>query len=176
MYLYELKRIPMRHLLVILMILFSFTGCEDKEQLAKEKAAHDAQIAQQARAELLAELEAEKELLQKKSHERNETKLMKMGVRMDDGIITIDTNRTKDFFRDLNEKMAVEIKKISEDLEKGIIEKKEAGVEMKDQHIHIDLNKTQNFLQEWGEKIQIFMQELNDITNSLDKNNTDKGM
>lgn len=166
----------MRYLLFMSMVLFSFTGCEDKEQLAREQAAHDAKIAQQARAELLAELDAEKAQLHKKSQEENETKLIQMGVRMDDGIITIDTNRTKDFFRDLNEKMAVEIKKISEDLEKGIIEKKEAGVEMKDQHIHIDLNKTQNFLQDWGEKMQIFMQELNDITNSLDTNNTDKGM
>jgi len=154
------------------MLLFSFTGCEDKEQLAKEQAVHDAKIAQQARAELLAELEAKKAQLQ----ETNETKLSRMGVHMDDGIITIDTNRTKDFFKELNEKMAVQIKKISEDLEKGIIETKEAGIEMKEQHIHIDLNKTQNFLQEWGEKMQIFMQEFEDIAKNLDTNNTDKGM
>lgn len=162
----------MRHLLIVLMLLFSFTGCEDKEQLAKEQAVHDAKIAQQARAELLAELEAKKAQLQ----ETNETKLSRMGVHMDDGIITIDTNRTKDFFKELNEKMAVQIKKISEDLEKGIIETKEAGIEMKEQHIHIDLNKTQNFLQEWGEKMQIFMQEFEDIAKNLDTNNTDKGM
>lgn len=160
----------MRHLLIMLMLLFAFTGCEDREQLAKDQAAHDAKIAQQARAELLAELEAEK------VQEKNETKLTQMGVHMDDGIITIDTNKTKDFFRDLNEKMAVQIKKFSDDLEKGIIENKEAGVEMKEQHIHIDLNKTQNLLQDWGKKMQLFMQEFDDMTNSLDTNNTDKGM
>ena len=165
----------MRHFLIMLTLLLSLTGCEDKEQLAKDQAAHDAKIAQQARAELLAELEAQKEAL-KRSQEENETKLMQMGVRMDDGIITIDTNRTKDFFRALNQKMAVEIQKISEDLKKGIIEKKEAGVEMKDQQLHVDLNKTQGLLQEWGKQMQGFMQELGNVTKSLDTNTTEKGL
>ncbi|GIU01151.1 hypothetical protein TSL6_16570 [Sulfurovum sp. TSL6] len=164
----------MRHLLIMLTLLLSFAGCEDKEQ-----AAHDAQIAQHARAELLAELEAEKALKQKESQEKNETKLSKMGVHMDDGIITIDTNKTKDFFRDLNQKMAVHIKKISDDLEKGIIETKEAGVEMNEQHIHIDLNKTQNLLQDWGKKMQIFVQEFEEVAQTLEtneSNTTTKGM
>jgi hypothetical protein len=64
----------MRHLLIMLTLLLSFAGCEDREQLTKEQAAHDAQIAQQARAELLAELESEKALKQKESQEKNETK------------------------------------------------------------------------------------------------------
>ena len=173
------KRIPMRHLLIMLTLLLSFAGCEDKEQFAKEQASHDAQIAQQARAELLAELEAEKALKQKESQEKNETKLSKMGVHMDDGIITIDTNKTKDFFRDLNQKMAVHIKKISDDLEKGIIETKEAGVEMNEQHIHIDLNKTQNLLQDWGKQMQIFVQEFEEVAQRLEtneSNTTIKGM
>jgi uncharacterized Zn finger protein len=98
---------------------------------------------------------------------------------MDDGIITIDTNKTKDFFRDLNQKMAIQIKKISDDLEKGIIENKEAGVEMNEQHIHIDLNKTQNLLQDWGKKMQIFVQEFEEVAQTLEtneSNTTIKGM
>lgn len=166
----------MRHLLIALMLLFVFTGCEDREQLAKDQAAHDAKIAQQAREELLAELEAEKARIRKESEEKNETKLTQMGVQMDDGIITIDTNKTKGFFRELNEKMSVQIKKISDDLEKGVIETKEAGVEMNEQYIHIDLNKTKKLLQEWGEKMQVFMQEFDDMAHSLDTNTTDKGM
>ena len=165
----------MRHFIIMLALLLSLTGCEDREQLAKDQAAHDAKIAQQARAELLAEIEAQKEAL-KKSQEENETKLGQMGFRMEDGIITIDTNRTKDFFRALNEKMAAEIEKISEDLKKGVIEKKEAGVEMKDQQLHIDLNKTRDLLDEWGKYMQIYMQEFHDMTKPLDTNSTEKGM
>ena len=154
----------MKHLLISFIILLSFLGCEDK---AKDQAAHDAQIAEQARAELLAELEA-----QEVSKEKNVTKLSKMGVHMNEGIITIDTNKTKDFFRDLNQKMAEHIKKISDDLEKGIIESKEAGVEMKEQYIHIDLNKTQNLLQDWSKKMQIFVQEFDEMANTLETNSS----
>ena len=159
----------MKHLLISFIILLSFSGCEDK---AKDQAAHDAQIAQQARAELLAELEAKKAQAQEVSKEKNVTKLSKMGVHMNEGIITIDTNKTKDFFRDLNQKMAEHIKKISDDLEKGIIESKEAGVEMKEQYIHIDLNKTQNLLQDWSKKMQIFVQEFDEMANTLETNSS----
>ena len=65
------------------------------------------------------------------------------------------------------------------DLEKGIIETKEAGVEMNEQHIHIDLNKTQNLLQEWGKQMQIFVQEFDEVSQRLEtneSNTTHKGM
>ena len=160
----------MRYLLISLILLLSFTGCEDKEQQAK----HDAKIAQQARAELLAELEAKKDL-----QDKNTSKLNNMGINMEDGTITIDTNKTKDFFRDLNEKMAVQMKKISDDLEKGIIETKEAGIEVNEQHIYVDLNKTQDLLMDWGKKVQVFVKEFDEMANTLDMNDsntTNKGM
>lgn len=161
----------MRHLLITLMILFSFTGCEDKERLAKEQAMHDAKIAQQAREELLAELKAEQE-----AKEKENTKLHHMGIRIDNGTITIDTNKTKDFFYDLNTKMAAQIKKISDDMKKGIVDAKEAGIEVNEEHIHIDLNKTQNVLQDWAQKMQMIAEEFDNATKSLDINNTNKGM
>ena len=180
MYLLTQQRILMRHLLITLIILLLFTGCEDK---AKDQAAHDNKIAQQAKAELRAEIEAEKAQAEKESQEAsqetNEKKLTRMGVNMNDGIITIDTNKTKDFFRDLNQKMAAQINKISDDMEKGIIEAKEAGVEMNEQHIHIDLNKTQNMLQDWGMKMQIFVQEIDKMAKTLEtneSNTTNKGI
>jgi hypothetical protein len=153
----------MRYLLMSLILLLSFTGCEDKEQQAK----HDAKIAQQARAELLAELEAKKDL-----QDKNNTKLNNMGINIEDGTITIDTNKTKDFFRDLNQKMGEQMKKLSDDMEKGILETKEAGIEINEQHIHIDLNKTQDLLVDWSKKIQVFVQEFDEMANTLDMNNT----
>lgn len=161
----------MRHLLITLMILFSFTGCEDKEHLAKEQAMHDAKIAQQAREELLAELKAEQE-----AKEKEDTKLHHMGIHIDNGTITIDTNKTKDFFYDLNTKMAAQIKKISDDMKEGIVDAKEAGIEVNEEHIHIDLNKTQNVLQDWAQKMQMIAEEFDTATKSLDINNTNKGM
>jgi hypothetical protein len=160
----------MRYLFIPLLLLLFFTGCEDKEQQAK----HDAQIAQQARAELLAELEAKK--VQKK---KENAKLNNMGINVDDGTITIDTNKTKDFFNDLGQKMDIEMKKMAADMEKGIIEYKEAGVEVNEQHIHIDLNKTHDLLLNWGKTIQVFVQEFDEMAKTLEINSTNttsKGM
>jgi hypothetical protein len=179
----------MRHLFVILTLLLSFTGCQDKEQLDQEaQAKHDAQIAQQVREEVLAELEAKKlqeeELQQKKHAETKEdlrsidarnAKLNQMGIHMEKESITIDTNKTKEFLNDLGKKMDVQMKKISDDLEKGIIDTKEAGVEINEKHIHIDLNKTQNMLEEWSKKIEVFVKEFDDITKNLENNDTNKG-
>lgn len=160
----------MRYLLISLILLLSFTGCEDKEKQAK----HDAKIAQQAREALLTELKAKKGL-----QDKNTSKLNNMGINMEDGTITIDTNKTKDFFRDLNKKMGDHMKKFSDDLEKGIVETKEAGIEINEQHIHIDLNKTQDLLIDWGKKIQIFVQEFDEMAKTLEinsTNTTDKGI
>jgi len=160
----------MRYLFISLFILLSFNGCEDKEAQAK----HDAQIAQQAREELLAELEAKK-VQEDKEH----IKLNRMGINVNDGTITIDTNKTKDFLSDLGKQMNTQMKKMAEDMEKGFIENKEAGVEINEQHIHIDLNKTRDLLLDWGTQIQIFVEEFDKMTTTLEinsTNTTNKGM
>ncbi len=164
----------MQHLLITLLVLLSLTACEDKEQQAKDQAIHDAQVAQQARAELLAQIAAEKEAQKKEN-----TKLNMIGISMNNDTITIDTNKTKDFLNDLNQKMHDQIQKMSDDMEKGIIESKEAGIDINEKHIHIDLNKTQNLLQNWGKRLQVFKEEFDSVTKSLDTNNTNttkKGM
>ncbi len=193
----------MRYLLVTLTLLLSLTGCQDKKQLDEEaQAKHDAKIAQQARAEVLADLQAGKvqiEKLQKEvtqvqalpednlnqtqthtkeekhSLEHKNAQLNQMGIHMEKDSITIDTNKTKEFFNDLSKKLNVQMKKISDDLGKGIIETKEAGVEINEEHIHIDLNKTQSMLEDWGKKIQVFVEGFDDITNNIENNDTNKG-
>jgi hypothetical protein len=160
----------MRYLIVSLIVLFSFTACENKEKQAK----HDAKVAQQARAELLAELEAKKAQEEKKSTEFN-----KIGINIDDGTITIDTNKTKDFFNTLGKKLDMQMTKMAADMEKGMIDNEEAGIEINEQLIHIDLNKTRDLLLNWGEQIQVFVQEFDKMAETLEinsTNNTDKGM
>lgn len=170
----------MRYLLVILTLLLSLSGCQDKQQLDEEaQAQHDAKIAQQARAEVLAELKIDKlqqtqipEKEQQHSIKHKNSQLNQMGIHMEKDSITIDTNKTKIFFNDLSKKLDLQMKKISDDLEKGIMDTKEAGIEINEQHIHIDLNKTQNLLEDWGKKIQIFVQEFDEITNNIEHNDT----
>ena len=173
----------MRYLLLTLTLLLSLSGCQEQKQLDEEaQAKHDAQIAKQVRAEVLAELQAEKiqkreiqtqvSSREKNSLEHKDAQLNQMGIHMEKDRITIDTNKTKAFFNDLSKKLDVQMKKISDDLEKGIIDTKEAGVEINEKHIHIDLNKTQNMLEDWGKKIQVFVQEFDEISKDIENNTT----
>ena len=157
----------MRYLLLSLLLLFTLSGCQDKEQQQKEQAKHDAQIAQQARTELLSQLEKEKQVQEAKNN-----RFSHMGVKMDQGTITIDTNKTKDFLKDLGRRMNVQMKQVSDDLQKGIIDAQEAGVKINNGNINIDLNKTQTLLDEWSKKIEGYVKEFDKITKEIEDNRT----
>jgi len=159
----------MKHLLLSIIILLSFSGCEDKKNDAAQQAAHDAQIAAQAKAELLAEINAKE-----KAHSKKDVKLNQMGISMDKDTITINTSKTKDYLQQLSHKMEIQMKQISDDLQKGIIETKEAGIHISNDNINIDLNKTRNLLEEWGQKIQVFVKEFDEVAQTLESN-TSKG-
>ena len=155
----------MRHFLLAFLLLFAFTGCQDKEQQQQEQAEHDAKIAQQARAELLAELEKEK-----KAEEEKKSKFSHMGVTMEQGVITIDTNKTKDFLKELGQKMHVQIQQVSDDLQKGIIDSQEGGVKINNGNINIDLNKTQIFFDEWSKKVEGYVKEFDEMVKEIENN------
>lgn len=159
----------MRQLLLAFILLFSFSGCQDKEQQKQEQAKHDAQIAQQARTELLAEIEKEKKVQDEKNN-----RFSHMGVKMDNGTITIDTNKTKDFLKEFSQKMHVHMKQVSSDLQKGVIDAQEGGVKVDNGNINIDLNKTQSFFNEWSKKIEGYAQEFDAITKAIENNSTEE--
>ena len=185
----------MRYILMSLILLLSLAGCQEKEQeSSKAQTKHDTKSAEETRAEVLAEFEAEKkaQLAQVKATEAKikalkvtqnteiqaqaqKDKLSQMGVNMDNDVITIDTNKTKTFLQDLSKKMEKQMQKISHDLDKGVIEAKEAGVDINNGHINIDLNKTQDLFESWSKKIQVFANEFDDAAKNLDNNHTDKG-
>ena len=157
----------MRHLLLSLLLLLTFSGCQDKEQQQKDQAKHDAQIAQQARTELLSQLEKEKQ-----AEEAKNNRFSHMGVKMEKGTITIDTNQTKDFLKELGQRMNVQMKQVSDDLQKGIIDAQGAGVKVNNGNINIDLNKTQTFLDEWSKKIDGYVKEFDKIAKEIEDNRT----
>lgn len=99
--------------------------------------------------------------------ESNST-LRRMGISKQDGVITIDTNRTKDFFDDLGKQVAHQMKQFSEDLDEG----RGAGIEANESQIHIDLYKTEHFLERWEKKMQEFADALEDLSKEFDNNET----
>ena len=181
----------MRYLLLLPLLLFTFTACQDKEQAQKELAARDAKIVEQVRSELQKEFSLkekalkkayeEKEALLKKLHAnsmKNPTqndKLNTMGVHVEEGVISIDTNKTKDFFKTLSSTMNQKMKEVNDDMEKGIIDIKNAGIQINNEHINIDLNKTKELLDLWGAKMKSFVQEIDSLAQEIDTNTTIKG-
>ncbi len=155
----------MKHILLTIFLLFSLSGCQDKKE---DQAQHDAKIAKEARAQLLRE---QAEAKQKQEELEKNNKYSKIGIIKEDGKIIIDTNKTKNYFKDLAHQMKTKIDKISKDLEKGIVKNNEAGIEMDETHINIDLNKTKTFLDTWGKKMQGFVKEFDEIAKEFDNQN-----
>lgn len=156
----------MKHILLAALLVFTFSGCGDNKE---EQAKHDAKVAQEARAELLAEIKAKEEALRKEQVEAQKNdKLSKIGISTTDGKIVIDTNKTKNFFKEFGNRFKEKVEKLSDDLEKGIIQDKNAGIEIDDQHINIDLNKTKSFLEGWGKRMQEFVKDMDTIAQEID--------
>ncbi len=155
----------MKQILIAIILLLSFSGCQDKKE---EQAQHEAKIAQEARAELLKE-QAEAKKKQEELEKNN--KFSKIGITSEDGKIIIDTNKTKSYFKDLAHQMKTKMDKMSKDLEKGIVKNEEAGIEMDETHINIDLNKTKTFLETWGKKMQGFVKEFDEIAKEFNGQN-----
>ena len=157
----------MKHIILAALLLFVFTGCDQKQE---DQAAHDAKVAQQAREQLLKELKA-KEEAQKKAQEaqKAENKLSHFGVTtMPDGKIIIDTNKTKTYFEKLAKQMKEKMDKLAKDMQKGMIEEKEAGIEVSQEKIVIDVNKTKGFMESWAKKMETFVKEMDEVAKSIE--------
>jgi len=167
-----MKGLSMKTILLSLITVLVFSGCQQKQE---DQAAHDAKVAQQAREQLLLELKA-KEEAERKAREEAEKKgkLAQAGIETTpDGKIIIDTNKTKSYLQKLAEIMKKKVNKLSKDMEKGMIEEKEIGIEVNETHIEIDINKTQTFLEKWSHKMEEFVKEFDKIAKEID--NTTKG-
>ena len=157
-----------KKILILLFILFTLSGCNNAQE---NQAEHDAKVAAQAKAELRAELKKEQEEKARQKEEAlvKNNKLAHIGITTDDGKLIIDTNKTKDFFRQMAKNIKVHADKFAKDMEKGIIDDKEAGIEVNETHINIDLNKTKSFLDTWGKTIEGYAKEFDKMTKELDK-------
>ena len=125
---------------------------------------------EQARKEAL--LKAQVQKIDKKKETKHNEKLEKAGIHIEENVITIDTNKTKDFFKNISKKLEEKLKKITGEIEKGVLDEKATGVQIDKSHINIDLNKTKDFLETWGQKMQGFVKEFDNMAKELDVNKT----
>lgn len=154
--------------LITIATLFTFSGCQNAKE---NQAEHDAKVAAQAKAELRAELKKEQEEKARQHEEelKQNNKLVNMGITTDNGKLIIDTNKTKDFFQKMAANIKVHADKFAKNMQKGVIDDKEAGIEVNETHINIDLNKTKSFLDTWSKTIEGYAKEFDTMTKEIDK-------
>ena len=173
----------MQYLYITLLLVLFLPACNKDEQKmtqiqvekdnllaeikAKDEALHKARLETKLAKEKLLKQEEEKKEEEQKKALKND-KLSNIGITIDKQKITLDTNKTKEFFQNISQIFGNKLKKITQDLEKGILDEKCAGVNIDKTHVNIDFNKTKNFLDAWGQKMQGFVKEFDDISKVMD--------
>jgi flagellar motor protein MotB len=154
----------MKKALFPLLVTIFLVGCQQKQE---DQAAHDAKVAQQAREALLRELKAKEEAERKA--QAAEGRLSYVGVTTTpDGKIIIDTNKTKSYFETVARKMKEKVDQLAKDIQKGVIEEKEAGIVVSEERIVIDVNKTKGFMEQWAKKMEGFVKEMGQVAKAIE--------
>jgi len=178
------------------LVVLAMAGCEskqEKEQVKQAELFKQEQVqkaATEAKAKVVAQKSAEREaaakaLTQKRAREEqerlaaekaNEPSVMeKMGVTMQDGKITIDTNKTVEFFSIFQEKLDNTTRELDRELSEGNLTMTvPVGVEVTSEKVSIDLNKSKSFFDSWGEKMLGFAKEFDKMTQMLHEDNHTK--
>jgi len=85
-----------------------------------------------------------------------------LGIKVEDGKIELDTNKTKSFFETLQKKAQEQAVKIEKGIEEGSLDLTESvGIKVEDQKIELDLNKTKSFLENLAQKAATFLETIN---------------
>jgi len=145
----------MKQILMAATLLFTLSACQhtDKKS-AEQNSTQEVKLLTRPGMTTTIQQPQQQQPAEKKG------KLAQMGITADQGKIIIDTNKTKDFFKDIATKMKNKMEKLSKDIEQGIIKDKNAGIEIDEKHINIDLNKTKTFLENFTKKVQGFVKML----------------
>ncbi|GEM_PF-6147982 len=141
------------HILLLLGILFY--GC-------KSSAEHDAKVAQEARAELIAEIEANRTQTQKQTIWEN------AGITKKNQTITIDLNRTKNFIQDTTAVIAMEAIEITQEIKTA----QEKAIHVTKDTIQVDLNQTKSLFDSLQQKVDALKEQLEVIMEDLEDNTT----
>jgi len=92
----------------------------------------------------------------------NSDLLALLGIKVEDGKIELDTNKTKAFFQTLQTSVEEQAKKIEKGIEEGNLDlTKSVGIKVEDQKIELDLNKTKGFLENLAQKAATFLEAIN---------------
>ncbi|NKQ41706.1 MAG: hypothetical protein HF962_09095 [Sulfurovum sp.] len=152
----------------ILLSAFLLLGCQDD---SKEQSSGTAVINKPLQAKIQNNSPAQEPTITLKNPSQTKSTAKSLGIVVEDGKIIIDTKQTKNFLRDIGDKMKDSFKKIEDSLRKEKIEStNETGIIIKDTKIQIDLNKTKNFMEKWMRSMESIVNELNKTMGEIEKN------
>jgi hypothetical protein len=84
-----------------------------------------------------------------------------LGIKIEDGKIEIDTNKTKSFFSEIENKIKSNLENLQKSIEEGKLDLKDkVGIRVEKDKIEIDLKKGQEFLEELSNKFQNSLKEI----------------
>lgn len=116
-------------------------------------------------------MQEKKDLVTTKTHkeEENIDILSLLGIKVDNGKIEIDTNATKSFFENLQNRVKSTLTQIEEEVKEGKIDLKDSvGIRVDESKVEIDLNKAKNFLNELANKVQKTIESVDKTIKNLD--------
>jgi len=118
----------------------------------------------------------EEQIKPEANHSKKEGFMHKIGFDAKDGVISLDTNKTKGYFKELGENIKDTSKALSKDIKENTLKvTKEIGIEMdKNGSLKIDPNKTKSFMEDMGDKMENIVNDVDSFTRTLtqEKNTT----
>ncbi len=94
-----------------------------------------------------------------------------LGIKIEDGKIELDTNKTKAFFETLQTKAQEQAQKIEKGLKEGNLDLQESvGIKVENQKIELDLNKTKSFFENLANKASSFLETIDKEIDKFNKN------
>ena len=153
---------PILKILLTTVALFLFSACQSKET----KTYDTNTTAQDPNASMSSHAPSNKISHNKStlSIDHNSSKLEELGIKVEGSKVIIDTNKTKQFFKQVTKQLQSKVVKIEKELQKGVVEEKDMGIEINKSEVKVDLNKTTQYLKKWKDKIEGLVKDLSDTS------------
>lgn len=150
----------MKNILFISFAALILSGCQNKEEQDRERAAEQFKQEQIAKANQAA------------AESSDASMMSRMGIEMKDGKFTVDINKTKDFLGVFQKNIDEKSKAFKKELKEGNLTMMvPAGIEISSDKMSIDLNQSRSFFEGLEKKMESFIKEFDGLTSVLYESN-----
>jgi len=145
----------LRYFYVLFATLFLLSCGESNEDKEAQKTVE--RLKEEVEKAAVETQEKIEETVKEATQEKKDDSFMdKIGFSSKDGTISLDTNKAKDYIKEVGDDIKDKSKELSIDIkEKTLTVTKDLGIEMnKEGSLKVDTNKTKSFMKEIGDKVE----------------------